>query len=82
MYSANCQFAMTAIFAENMVGTVGILAYGSLIGDPGDEIAPIITSRLAFRHRSPVEFAGKVEREGGPTLVRANTAARQELRYS
>jgi hypothetical protein len=28
---------MTAIFAEIMVGTVGILAYGSLIGDPGDK---------------------------------------------
>jgi len=32
-----------------MSGTIGILAYGSLIDDPGDEIRPLITDRIACK---------------------------------
>lgn len=53
-----------------MVGTVGILAYGSLIGDPGDELEPFITSRIVCQTPFPVEFARQSRtRKGAPTLV-------------
>ncbi|MEK6699469.1 MAG: hypothetical protein AABZ10_10580 [Nitrospirota bacterium] len=50
---------------------VGILAFGSLISDPGDEIAPLITKRLNVSTPFSVEFgrySGKT-RGGAPTLV-------------
>ena len=53
-----------------MTGTVGILAYGSLIGEPGAEIEPVILWRIDCRTPFKVEFARKSKtREGGPTLV-------------
>ena len=49
---------------------VGILAYGSLIGDPGAEIEPHITRRISCRTPFKVEFARTSRtRKGGPTLV-------------
>ena len=53
-----------------MAETVGILAYGSLIGDPGPEIEPYITRRISCRTPFNVEFARTSRtRKGGPTLV-------------
>ena len=53
-----------------MNGTVGILAFGSLIGDPGDEIAPHITTTIACKTPFKVEFARTSKsRAGAPTLV-------------
>lgn len=55
---------------EGMLGKVGILAYGSLIGDAGDEIEPFITSRIACQTPFSVEFARQSRtRKGAPTLV-------------
>jgi len=56
-----------------MTRTVGILAYGSLIGDPGTEIEPVILCRIDCRTPFKVEFARTSEsRKGGPTLVPYN----------
>jgi hypothetical protein len=53
-----------------MADAVGILAYGSLIGDPGAEIEPHITRRISCRSPFKVEFARTSRtRKGGPTLV-------------
>ncbi len=53
-----------------MISTVGILAYGSLIDDPGAEIEPVILRRIDCRTPFKVEFARASEsRKGGPTLV-------------
>jgi hypothetical protein len=53
-----------------MSDTVGILAYGSLIGDPGLEIEPHITRRISCHTPFKVEFARTSRtRNGGPTLV-------------
>src|SRR5215207_6605344 len=53
-----------------MADTVGILAYGSLIGDPGSEIEPHITRRISCHTPFKVEFARTSRtRKGGPTLV-------------
>ena len=53
-----------------MTSTVGILAYGSLIGDPGAEIEPVILWRIDCRTPFKVEFArASKSRKGGPTLV-------------
>jgi cation transport regulator ChaC len=52
--------------------TVGILAYGSLIDDPGDEIAKALTKTIRdLETPFPVEFARKSrkKRGGAPTLV-------------
>ena len=51
--------------------TIGILAYGSLIDDPGSELKPLI---LEIRKEGPtlfnVEYArASQKRDGGPTLV-------------
>ncbi len=50
---------------------LGILAYGSLIGEPGAEIGPVI-ARHIHNVQTPfrVEFAGKSRtRDCAPTLV-------------
>jgi hypothetical protein len=49
---------------------VGILAYGSLISDPGPEIAPKIRMRIKTQSPFPVEY-GRLSRTrgGAPTLV-------------
>jgi len=55
-----------------MVAGVGILAYGSLIDDPGQEIRAATTEirRLGIRTPFPVEFARSSRtRAGAPTLV-------------
>ena len=49
---------------------VGILAYGSLIDDPGEEIFPHIVDRLSVVTPFMVEFARSSRTRGGaPTLV-------------
>jgi len=51
---------------------IGILAYGSLIGDPGEEIKPKIKMRLKTVTPFPVEYgrySGRT-RGGAPTLVK------------
>jgi len=53
-----------------MTETVGILAYGSLMGEPGREIEPHITRRISCHTPFKVEFARTSRtRKGGPTLV-------------
>ena len=55
---------------RGMVGEVGILGYGSLIGNPGSEIAPAIVKRINCRTPFKVEYARTSESRGGaPTLV-------------
>lgn len=50
--------------------SVGVLAYGSLIGDPGGEIAPLIAHRVPTVTPFPVEFARlSGSRGGAPTVV-------------
>ena len=52
------------------VTLVGILAYGSLIQDPGVEIEPAIVRRIATVTPFPVEYARlSGSRGGGPTVV-------------
>src|SRR5262249_52648561 len=49
---------------------IGILAYGSLINDPGVEIEPLIVERISTRTPFPVEYARlSKSRGGGPTVV-------------
>lgn len=53
-----------------MVGEIGILAYGSLIDEPGAEIEPAIVRRINCRTPFKVEFARTSNsRDGAPTLV-------------
>ena len=55
---------------NNVARDVGILAYGSLIGDPGSELLPAITERIRCVTPFPVEFARSSQsRKGAPTLV-------------
>ncbi|MEQ8834989.1 MAG: hypothetical protein RIB67_11185 [Miltoncostaeaceae bacterium] len=50
--------------------TVAIMAYGSLIDDPGPELAPLIVRRPPRRTAFPVEYARASPRwGGGPVLV-------------
>lgn len=50
--------------------SVGILAYGSLIRDPGVEINPLIVRRLPSTTPFPVEYARLSRSRGGaPTVV-------------
>ena len=50
---------------------IGILAYGSLIADPGVEIDPLIVDRIETRTPFPVEYARfSATRGGAPTVVR------------
>lgn len=49
---------------------VGILAFGSLIGDPGEEIGPRITMRIKCQTPFGVEYGRLSQTRGGaPTLV-------------
>lgn len=53
------------------MGSTGILAYGSLIEDPGIELTPLITDRI-FDVETPfnIEFARSSRtRDGAPTVV-------------
>jgi hypothetical protein len=48
----------------------GILAYGSLLVDPGEEIAEVAVRRIPTRTPFPVEYARSSKaRAGAPTLV-------------
>lgn len=50
--------------------TVAIMAYGSLIDEPGPELAPLIVDRIPRRTAFPVEYARASPRwGGGPVLV-------------
>lgn len=50
--------------------TVGILAYGSVINDPGDEIKAATVRRIEVTTPFKVEFArASTKRSGAPTLV-------------
>lgn len=50
--------------------SIGILAYGSLIDEPGDEIAPLIIQRIPCTTPFPIEYARKSgSRSFGPTLI-------------
>jgi len=53
------------------MNSVGILAYGSLIAEPGKEIEPLIRKRIdGVRTPFPIEFArSSSKRSGGPTVV-------------
>ena len=56
-----------------MASSVGILAYGSLIGDPGSEIGSKIVEVIDCCTPFKVEFARKSSgRSNAPTLVRFN----------
>lgn len=49
---------------------VGILAFGSLIGDPGTEIGPKITMRIKYQTPFGIEYGRFSQSRGGaPTLV-------------
>lgn len=49
---------------------IGILAYGSLIDDPGNELLPLIIGRIKTKTPFPVEYARKSSsRDNAPTLV-------------
>ena len=58
---------------EMMTNSIGILAYGSLIHEPGCEIAPAIIRQIFCRTPFKVEYARKSNsRNGAPTLVPDN----------
>lgn len=49
---------------------IGVLAYGSLITDPGDEIYPLIIDRIKCITPFNVEYARSSKtRQGAPTLI-------------
>ncbi|MBC8487128.1 MAG: hypothetical protein H8D45_13955 [Bacteroidetes bacterium] len=49
---------------------IGILAYGSLINNPGKEIEPLIIDRISCRTPFKVEYARTSKsRNGAPTLI-------------
>ncbi len=56
---------------EQMIFRIGVLAYGSLIDEPGKELEPLIRGRiLNVTTPFPVEFArSSSSRDGAPTLV-------------
>ena len=55
---------------EQISNNVGILAYGSLIDDPGPELEPNVVARLQVNTPFLVEFARSSESRGyGPTLI-------------
>jgi hypothetical protein len=52
------------------MGQIAILAYGSLRGEPGPEIGPLIQSRISSDTRFGIEYARlSSTRGGGPTVV-------------
>jgi cation transport regulator ChaC len=58
---------------------IAILAYGSLIDDPGSEF--VITDRLSVTTPFPVEYArSSRKRKGGPTLIPVDDGLRVSAR--
>ncbi|MBC6491720.1 hypothetical protein BC349_11720 [Flavihumibacter stibioxidans] len=50
--------------------TIGILAYGSLIEDPGQMISDLIIKKISTVTPFPVEYARiSSPRDGAPTLI-------------
>lgn len=64
---------VSSAVTKNHVSTYsfGILAFGSLLGDPGAELVPLIKDRMIIRSPIKVEYARLSERTrgGAPTLV-------------
>jgi hypothetical protein len=61
---------LASYMGRGMAGEVGILAYGSLVGNPGSEIEAAIVKRINCRTPFKVEFARTSNtRKGAPTLV-------------
>lgn len=59
-----------------MTASVGILAYGSLIDDPGSKIKSAIVNRISCRTPFKVEYArSSKNRCGAPTLVPCDNGA-------
>lgn len=59
--------------AEVRNAKIGVLAYGSLIDDPGPELGPAIASTLSVETPFCVEYARSSQSRGGaPTLVPVN----------
>jgi hypothetical protein len=55
---------------ETQVKNIGILAYGSLIKDPGVELGPLIAKRIATMTPFGVEYVRLSEKRGnGPTVA-------------
>ncbi len=67
----NAEFSAELKMLEELaINAVGILAYGSLIGDAGAELEPAIVKRIDCRTPFKVEFARSSDsRNGAPTLV-------------
>ena len=55
---------------------IGILAYGSLIDDPGDEIKPLVKQKIeGVETPFAIEFArSSKSRNGAPTLIPVSQA--------
>ena len=55
---------------NNVTVGVGILAYGSIVDEPGSELAAVVTRRIEVETPFAVEFARSSRtRDGAPTLV-------------
>jgi hypothetical protein len=61
------------VVSENYACKIGIIAYGSLIAEPGEELAPLIINRIACKTPFNVEYGRYSKtRGGGPTLIPVN----------
>lgn len=55
---------------KSPIPRIGILAYGSLIKEPGVEIEPLIVERIPTQTPFMVEYARLSQsRGGGPTVI-------------
>lgn len=62
------------------VMSIGILAFGSIINEPGEELAAAVTRRIEVETPVAVEFARSSRtRDGAPTLVPVNRGAAASL---
>ena len=58
---------MTPSYSED---NLAIYAYGSLLSDPGEKLAPRIIARIPRLSPWPIEYARRAKLRGnGPTLV-------------
>jgi len=67
----HCSTAALHVSGGHRMGSIGILAYGSLIEEPGKEIEPLIRERRkGIKTPFSIEFArSSSTRDGAPTLV-------------
>ncbi|PIQ93568.1 MAG: hypothetical protein COY75_03140 [Nitrospirae bacterium CG_4_10_14_0_8_um_filter_41_23] len=57
---------------------IGILAYGSLIKSPGQDIAALVVKRIPMKTPFPIEFARySRKRAGAPTVVPVRKGGRR-----